>query len=76
MPLFLLFLFIGTVLFLKSCNNFAKCKVSQLDDISGWYIYAGTTSEHFINTFKKSLKPVDYWSHTSVSLIVGRAPDL
>lgn len=40
MPLFLLFLFIGTVLFLKSCNNFAKCKVSQLDDISGWYIYA------------------------------------
>lgn len=40
MPLFLLFLFIGIVLFLKSCNNFAKCKVSQLDDISGWYIYA------------------------------------
>lgn len=50
-----------------------------------WYIWMvyircvnllRTTSEHFINTFKKSLKPVDYWSHTSVSLIVGRAPDL
>lgn len=38
--IFTFFLFIGTVLFLKSCNNFAKCKVSQLDDISGWYIYA------------------------------------
>lgn len=32
-----------------------------------------TTSEHFINTFEKSLKPVDYWSHIPVSLIVGRA---
>lgn len=50
-----------------------------------WYIWMvyircvnllRTTSEHFINTFEKSLKPVDYWSHIPVSLIVGRAPDL